>query len=84
MAGPRVPDEVESALRLELKKADVGGANLSTVNSTAHACIRRVLGRRGLGGYDYKYVWPVLTVEVLPGTPDARKFVFDVNELIAE
>lgn len=79
--GQRVPDEVEEALREEFKKADIGGANLSTVDPAAHACIRRVLGRRGLGGYEYKFVWPVVTVEVLPNTPSARKFVFDVQEL---
>jgi hypothetical protein len=80
----RVADEVGTALKRELATADVGGANLSTVDQTAHGCIRRVLGRRGLGGYEYKYVWPVLTVEVLPNTPDARKFVFDVRELVSQ
>ena len=77
-----VPEDVEEALRGEFSKADLGGANLSIVDSTAHACIRRVLGRRGLGGYKYAYVWPVVTVDVLPDTPDARKFVFDVRELV--
>lgn len=76
-----VPDDVEEALRSEFLKADIGGANLSVVDPTAHACIRRVLGRRGLGGYKYAYVWPVVTVDVLPDTPDAKKFVFDVREL---
>lgn len=76
-----VPDEVGVALKDEFRKADIGGANLSTVDSAAHACIRRVLGRRGLGGYRYAFVWPVVTVDVLPDTPSARKFVFDVREL---
>lgn len=79
----QVPDDVEEALRSEFKMADVGSANLSTIDSTAHACIRRVLGRRGLGGYSYKFVWPVLTIDVLPDRLEARKFVFDVQELVA-
>lgn len=80
----RVPDEVEGELRKVFEEADIGGANLSTVDSAAHMCIRRVLGRRGLGGYDYKYAWPVVRVTVLPGTADERAFVFDVRELVRQ
>lgn len=77
----RVADEVESELKASFIKEDLGGSNLSVIDSQAHACIRRVLGRRGLGGYRYAFVWPVVTVTVLPDTPDERKFVFDVQEL---
>ncbi len=77
-----VPDEVETALREAFSKEDLGNANLSTVDPAAHACIRRVLSRRGLGAYSYAFVWPVVTVEVRPETPEARKFVFDIRELV--
>ena len=80
----RVPDEVEQALEESFKKSDIGSANLSTVDSEANACVMRVLARRGLGPYKYAFVWPVLTVEVLPDTADARKFVFDVRNLVKE
>ncbi len=80
----KVPDEVEGALREQFRRSDIGGANLSTVDSEANACVMRVLARRGLGPYKYAFVWPVLTVEVLPDTADARKFVFDVRELTKE
>lgn len=77
----KVPDEVEAELLASFKKADIGSANLSTIDPEANACVMRVLARRGLGPYRYALVWPVLTVEVVPGTPDARKFVFDIREL---
>ncbi len=77
----RVPDEVEEELRAAFSAKKLGEANLSLVDSEAHACVRRVLSRRGLGSYTYNFVWPVLTVEVQNGTPDARKFVFDIREL---
>jgi hypothetical protein len=76
-----VPDEVETELKSAFSRADLGSSNLSTVDLAAHACIRRVLSRRGLGAYSYAFVWPVVTVDVLPGTPGARRFVFDVREL---
>jgi hypothetical protein len=77
----RVPDEVEGELRAAFAREGLDSHNLSLVDSTAHRCVRRVLSRRGLGSYAYNFVWPVLTVEVQNGTPDARKFVFDVREL---
>lgn len=77
----KVPDEVEGELEASFKRSDVGSANLSTIDSEANACVMRVLARRGLGPYRYAFVWPVLTVEVFPGTEDARKFVFDVRNL---
>lgn len=79
-----IPEEVESELKDSFKKSDIGSANLSTVNSEANACVMRVLARRGLGPYKYVFVWPVLTVEVFPGTQEARKFVFDVRNLVRE
>jgi len=74
-----VPDEVESELRASFSREDLGNANLSTLDSAAHVCIRRVLSRRGLGAYVYAFVWPVVTVEVRD-----RKFVFDVRELVRD
>lgn len=59
-------------------------ANLSTIDSEANACVMRVLARRGLGPYRYAFVWPIVSVEVMPGTEDARKFVYDVRDLVAE
>ncbi len=76
-----VPDEVEAELRASFKKADLGGQNLSVVDSAAHACIRRVISRKGIAGYNYAYVWPVVSVTLLPGSSDERKFTFDVREL---
>lgn len=76
-----ISDEVEAALKEAFAKEDLGSANLSVIDSMAHTCIRRVLSRRGIGAYAYTFVWPVLTVEVQNGTPDARKFVFDIREL---
>jgi hypothetical protein len=78
----RVPDEVEAALKESFRRSDLGNANLSTVDSEANACVMRVLARRGLGPYKYAFVWPVLTVEVVPDTPDARRFVYDIRELV--
>ncbi len=77
----RVPDEVGSELREAFSREDFASANLSTIDSAAHTHIRRVLSRRGLGAYSYTFVWPVITVAVQEGTPDARRFVFDVREL---
>ncbi len=77
----KVPDDVETELRASFSRAGLGSANLSTIDPAAHACVRRILSRRGLGAYSYAFVWPIVTVEVLPGTPDARKFIFDVREL---
>lgn len=78
----RVTDEVWDELKSSFIKENLGGSNLSVIDSQAHACIRRVLGRRGLGGYRYAFVWPVITVTVLPDTLDQRKFVFDVQDLV--
>jgi hypothetical protein len=44
----------------------------------------RVLGRRGLGPFRLAIVWPVVTVEVLPGMPDSRKFTLDIRELVTD
>jgi len=78
-----VPDEVGAQIKKAFAKEDLGSANLSVIDSMAHTCIRRVLSRRGIGAYAYAFVWPVITVEVQNGTPDARKFVFDIRELTA-
>lgn len=77
----RVPDEVGEELKVSFSREKLAEANLSVIDSAAHACICRVLSRRGLGQYVYAFVWPVITVEVRTGTPDERKFVFDIREL---
>lgn len=78
----KVPDDLETELKASFSRADLGSANLSVIDPMAHTCIRRVLSRRGIGAYAYAFVWPVVTVEVQNGTPDARKFVFDIRKLV--
>lgn len=77
-----VPDEVEEELRAEMRHKDIGSHNLSTVDPEASACCMRVLGRRGLGPFRLAIVWPFVTVDVLTGTPDARKFTLDIRDLV--
>ncbi len=79
-----VPDEVGEELRAAMKSKDIGSHNLSTVDAEAGACCMRVLGRRGLGPFRLAIVWPVVTVEVLPGMPGARKFTLDIRELVRD
>jgi hypothetical protein len=79
-----IPDEVGEELRAAMKAKDIGSHNLSTVDSEARACCMRVLGRRGLGPFKLAIVWPVVTVDVLTGTPDARKFTLDIRELVKD
>ncbi len=80
----KVPDEVEAALLEAFRSKDLGGLNTSMVDVEARGCVMRVLGRRGLGAFRFAFVWPVITVEVHPGTPDARKFVYDIRDTCAE